>query len=1205
MFGQGFNSGFFGGPPCFTDTTDIFKDNSGVALYTLDYDASDSGNATGKFGEGAVFNGSSSRIDISNVLSGFTNVYSFSIWAKIDNTNNFSFLASTTSTSSSTYNNLIRFALHQNGNYYFEFGDVYGARLTGATPSNWRNGNWHHFVFVSTGTDKLVYVDGSLFDSTSSTKAVSGLSNVILGHYGTNYSDGLIDQVRVFNRGISSSEVTTLYNETKNTTNTLQILGDTSCIATYPLDGSSTDLSGNYDGTDANILYKYDGSPTNVDFGIGGKTLYGARFNGSSGYIDLGTSLLGSRSAFSVSTWVNFDNLNTQNFIFWNSESGTGSELGFYDYGNGNIYFQPDASTSSNRGYISNSGIYTTDEWVHIVMVFDGSETGNSNRLKAYIQGTERTLNYDGVIPSSTGTSTTNSWIGGRIATKLAGSIDQVRIFSKALSSAEVGKLYGNGAGEIACKYTATTTDIDYPIANTAYYKLDNNSKDSGKSRGKFNQGVTFIGNSAGIVNTTLQLSSTAHSVSLWMKPQDLTASKWQIMFFSAFNGHPSFTLGKRPDQTTSFHYRNESSNEVYFTLSNANTWYHVVVTRNNSGSTVYVNGSSVATDSNSMGSYSSSSYQKASIGSNPNYPAEYFDGTLDQIRVYNVALTATDVANLYNNETTATADTLAFPTGKTAIATYKLDGNGVDISGNYSGSEGDNIVYAYDGTESNIEYRFGRFGQAAVFNGSSSRIDLPNFFGITDSANFSASLWFNSNSTSNQSLFWANGSGAVARFGIGINNSSYGGAGAVYFGCGLSSFIYINSSGGAFNQNEWVHITVVKSSTTGMTLYVNGTQVANNSSATGNASLTATGSNSIGVYKTGSYSSWSNGSIDQVRIFGSALTSSQVTELYNEKPEVDTSNFKAVLYEGNGGSQYISNVGFEPDLVWIKERTGSAWHILTDSVRGANKTIYSNDTYQEESLTNVMNSFESNGFMVAHNSAYSSVFSNRNNEDYVAWVWKGGGDAAPNTQGTITSQVSANTDAGFSIVKYTADGSASMTVGHGLSQSPEIVISKRLDSSQDWGVYTNVSTGNNTTNWLSLNDADAYGSGSFMTLSSTLLSAVAIGAFWTQGSQIAYCFHSVAGYSKISSYAGSGASGKEVALDFSPSFVMIKRTNAAAGWVIIDDQRGSKELYPHAANAEDASTTNIVLGTNKFTLNTAGSWYNASGGNYLYMAFK
>jgi hypothetical protein len=214
-------------------------------------------------------------------------------------------------------------------------------------------------------------------------------------------------------------------------------------------------------------------------------------------------------------------------------------------------------------------------------------------------------------------------------------------------------------------------------------------------------------------------------------------------------------------------------------------------------------------------------------------------------------------------------------------------------------------------------------------------------------------------------------------------------------------------------------------------------------------------------------------------------------------------------------------------------------------------------------------------------------------------------GHLTRNTNGTIESTVSANQDAGFSIVKYTGNNLASMTVGHGLSQSPQIVISKRLDSSMDWGVYTNVSTGNNTTNWLSLNDADAAASGNFMTLSSTLLSAVATGGFWMQGNQIAYCWHSVAGYSKIGSYSGSGVSGKEVTLDFNPSFVLIKRTNGTAGWVIVDDKRGTKELYPHVANQEDTSTTNIVLGPNKFTLNSTGSWYNASGGTYLYMAFK
>ena len=209
---------------CTTNTLNFPSGAGCIASYNLDNNVDDIGNtyngtnsnvtftASGKFGAAAVFNGSNARIDISNVLSGFTNVYTFSIWAKIDNTNNFSFFSSTASTAQSTYNNLIRFALHQNGNYYFSFGDIYGGRLTGASPSSWRDGNWHNFVFVSTSTQKLAYVDGSLFDSTSSTKAVSGLTNIILGHYGTNYADGLIDQVRIFNDSLTSDEVSKLYN---------------------------------------------------------------------------------------------------------------------------------------------------------------------------------------------------------------------------------------------------------------------------------------------------------------------------------------------------------------------------------------------------------------------------------------------------------------------------------------------------------------------------------------------------------------------------------------------------------------------------------------------------------------------------------------------------------------------------------------------------------------------------------------------------------------------------------------------------------------------------------------------------------------------------------------------------------------------------------------------------------------------------------
>ena len=207
-------------------------------------------------------------------------------------------------------------------------------------------------------------------------------------------------------------------------------------------------------------------------------------------------------------------------------------------------------------------------------------------------------------------------------------------------------------------------------------------------------------------------------------------------------------------------------------------------------------------------------------------------------------------------------------------IAFYKFEGNANDESGNYNG------------TASNVTYAQSYINNGAVFNGSSSKIVLPNSsLGITDASNFSISCWFNTNSSTqdNQGIIWTNGSNAGARFGLGINSTSQGGDTSVYFGIGTSSFTYINSGTSAFTANTWVHVVCVKSSTTGMSLYVDNVLKATNTGATGAASTTATGDNRIGGYKTTAESSWFNGSIDQVRIFSKALSASEVTTLYTE----------------------------------------------------------------------------------------------------------------------------------------------------------------------------------------------------------------------------------------------------------------------------------------------------------------------------------
>jgi hypothetical protein len=123
-----------------------------------------------------------------------------------------------------------------------------------------------------------------------------------------------------------------------------------------------------------------------------------AVFNGSSSYIDTGNVFSNNVSQITYSAWVNFYNLNTQNFIMFPDSSTTGHGFGFFDFGNGNLYFQSDNTTNSNRGYISNSGLYSTNEWVHFALVFDGTATGNSNRLKAYVNGNQLRLNHLHII---------------------------------------------------------------------------------------------------------------------------------------------------------------------------------------------------------------------------------------------------------------------------------------------------------------------------------------------------------------------------------------------------------------------------------------------------------------------------------------------------------------------------------------------------------------------------------------------------------------------------------------------------------------------------------------------------------------------------------------------------------------------------------------------------------------------------------------
>ena len=155
------------------------------------------------------------------------------------------------------------------------------------------------------------------------------------------------------------------------------------------------------------------------------------------------------------------------------------------------------------------------------------------------------------------------------------------------------------------------------------------------------------------------------------------------------------------------------------------------------------------------------------------------------------------------------------------------------------------------------------------------------------------------------------------------------------------------------------------------------------------------------------------------------------------------TDHFNNILWTGNGSARSITGVRFQPDWVWIKDRSNSRWHQIYDSIRGAGKVIYSNSDTGEGDDINRLSGFISDGFSLGTNNNV-----NDNSQNYVAWNWKAGGTGSTNYDGSITSTVSANTTAGFSIVKYTGTG-ANATIGHGLGKKPEMIIVKAYQGSQ------------------------------------------------------------------------------------------------------------------------------------------------------------
>jgi hypothetical protein len=317
---------------------------------------------------------------------------------------------------------------------------------------------------------------------------------------------------------------------------------------------------------------------------------------------------------------------------------------------------------------------------------------------------------------------------------------------------------------------------------------------------------------------------------------------------------------------------------------------------------------------------------------------------------------------------------------------------------------------------------------------------------------------------------------------------------------------------------------------------------------------------------------------------------------------------FNPVLYTGNNSTQSITGVGFQPDWVWIKGRSGATDHGLYDAVRGVQKQLESNQTGAETTETTGLTAFGADGFTVG---ALAQL--NTSSATYVAWNWKANGAGSSNTAGTITSTVSANTTSGFSIVTYTGTG-ANATVGHGLGVAPSMLIVKARNSSPtNWGVYHANSNATPQNYYLLLQSTVAATADSLAwnntAPTSSVFSLGAGGFNINTATHVAYCFAPVAGYSAFGSYVGNGsADGPFVYLGFRPEFIMIKASSEASSWILGDTARSpyniqGARLFPNAANAEDNNFLFDYL-SNGFKVRNSSSGNNTNGQTYIYAAF-
>jgi hypothetical protein len=750
---------------------------------------------------------------------------------------------------------------------------------------------------------------------------------------------------------------------------------------------------------------------------------------------------------------------------------------------------------------------------------------------------------------------------------------------------------------------------------------------------GYINRGAVFNGSSSKITlpsGSPFNDSDTIKAVSMWFRLPTTSSTLYGFSVGSDNSGSYFFNLYISGNTIGGQARNGGSSNQstMAATWTADTDWHHVVWQLGSTEKEIYLDGTKLSVTFTNTGSASDTSWISypsysgnvvGQIGVNRATASfSYSDGLKDQVRIFNKGLSTSEITTLYGEtHASTTISTTDIFDDNSGVALYQLDGNANDTGG-----------------------VSGKFGSAAIFNGSTSEITANN--PIVSETAFSLSAWINVNSTSTSNHILSVFNTATSSRKFIFRVQSGGAIRLLTYDSSGTTAANATSSSGAITAGTWHHVVAVENSGT-TTVYVDGTSVATDSGSN-NTNTSPTANLNFGGRD--DFASSSNermdGKIDDVRIYSDALTSAEVGYIYNNTTaSIPTDNLEAYykfdgdardeqqLYDGVASNvtyaydgtatnvTYQEATKFSPDLVWIKNRDQADNHILSDAVRGINLPLVPNGTNAEGAGTGYVTSYDSTGFTLG---SQGSV--NTNNEDYAAWCFNAGTDAAAsNTDGVtsgsvtaVTSTVKANQDAGFSICEFTTPSSGKPSWGHGLSQAPELIIVKNAANTGHWMAwlpsilgqkelrFTNAAATSYSPDFISVDSSKIdLGSGSFN-----------IGA---SSRHINYNFHSVDGFQKVGSYTGTGAD-NAVVTGFQPSFVMIKRTDSTGNWWVFDNERGNnKGIRANLSNAED--TTDADANTYEYRINFLSNGFeyeiddstsaspdlNASSGTFIYLA--